>query len=312
MTLTQERFASVATGVRLCYCVDGPADGPALLLLGGLGEDMSSWSDAFVSAMVSRGYRVVRHDNRDAGRSSRIDRRPPAPWRLLSAKPQRDAYTLAQMARDSVSLLDHLGIDRAHIVGRSMGGMIAQSLAAHHGDRTASLTSIYSTTGALTVGQPTLKTRLMLIASPPAKTRERAIKRHLKLTHQASGTAYPLNEAAEAVAAGILWDRAGGPNNRGTARQIQCIQASGDRTSELHHIDAPTLVLNGDRDQFVDPSGGRATATAITNARHVVVPGMGHHIHDDLVALVAVEIDAHISSVEERLHSAKELRRNRQ
>ncbi|MGW6795234.1 alpha/beta fold hydrolase [Streptomyces chartreusis] len=306
MTAAREHFASISTGVRLCYRVDGPADGPVLLLVGGLGEDLSSWSEVFVSEMVSRGYRVIRHDNRDAGRSSRIDRRPPAPWRQLFAKPQRDAYTLAQMARDSVGLLDHLGIDRAHVVGRSMGGMIAQSLAAHHGDRTASLTSIYSTTGALTVGQPTLKTRLMLIVSPPAKTREQAIKGYLKLTRHASGTAYPPNEAAEAVAAGIVWDRAGGPNARGMARQIQCIQASGDRTSELHRIDAPTLVLNGDRDPFVDPSGGRATAAAIAGARHVVVPGMGHHIHDDLVELVAAEIDAHISGVEERLDSITE------
>ncbi|MGW6795241.1 alpha/beta fold hydrolase [Streptomyces chartreusis] len=303
MTVALEKFASLATGVRMCYRVDGRADGPVLLLVGGLGEDLTSWSELFVSEMVSRGYRVVRHDNRDAGRSSRIDRRPPAAWRQLLARPRRDAYTLDQMARDSVSLLDHLEIDRAHVVGRSMGGMIAQSMAARHPDRVATLTSIYSTTGALDVGQPTLRTRLMLIASPPARTRKQAIAGYLRMTRHLGGTAHQLDEAAEALAAGTVWDRASGANADGMARQIQCIQASGNRTPELSRITAPTLVLNGDRDQLVAPSGGRATAAAIVGARHVIVPGMGHHLHDGFVDLVATEIHVHIEGAGGRLHT---------
>ncbi len=271
----------------MCYRVDGPTNGPAMLLIGGLGEDLSCWSDVFVDALVTHGYRIVRPDNRDSGRSSRIDRRPPGPLRQLFAHPRSDAYTLREMASDHVGLLDYLDIESAHVVGRSMGGMIAQSLAANLSDRVTTLTSIYSTTGAQDVGQPTVKTKLMLIGSPPPKNRDRAIESHLTMLRHLSGRTYPMHEVTETQLAGTVWDRANGANADGVARQIQAIHASGDRTAELGRITVPTLVLNGDRDLIVDPSGGLATAKSIAHARHVIVPGMGHHLHDLLAQYVA-------------------------
>lgn len=293
-----DKFAPVPTGVRLCFREDGPIDGPAILLIAGLGEDLTSWSDAFISALVGRGYRVLRHDNRDSGRSSTIDRRPPNPIRQLFGRPRADAYRLSDMAADSVGLLDHLGIERVHLVGRSMGGMIAQSIAARWPARAASLTSIYSTTGALDVGQPTLLTRLLLVASPPPKNREAAAEGHVKMLHYLGGAGYPIDEVTEHANGLTAWDRAGSAGPAGVARQIQAIQATGSRTSELAQVVIPTVVINGDRDLIVDPSGGRATAHALRGSRHLVVPGMGHHLHDDLIEIVVTEIEAMIATAD--------------
>lgn len=163
-----------------------------------------------------------------------------------------------------------------------MGGMIAQTVAAAEPARVRSLTSIFSTTGAKKVGQPALST-MRLLAAPPARTRTAAVRAHLRITSHVAGTGYPIDDAAEAAVVAGGWDRAAGDLAAGTARQIQAIQASGDRTAQLSRITAPTLVLNGDRDLLVAPSGGAATVKAIRSAQHVVIPGMGHHIPEALV-----------------------------
>jgi pimeloyl-ACP methyl ester carboxylesterase len=278
-----DRFVDLPAGPRLCYRTEGPDDGVPLLLIAGLGIDLTSWPQQMVDGFIARGFRVVRFDNRDIGRSSRADTPPPGRLRQLLARPRPDAYDLADMAADTVGLLQHLGIDRVHLVGMSMGGMIAQTVAARHPERVASLTSIFSTTGDRRVGQPARST-LLRLARSPARTVEESVQRHLgMLRHIGSPTALPDDDLERAWAVG-LWERGGGAAARaGVPRQISAIQASGDRTAELARITAPTLVVHGSTDRMVHPTGGRATAAAVPGARHVEIPALGHHLAPGVV-----------------------------
>nr|WP_234995868.1 alpha/beta fold hydrolase [Streptoalloteichus hindustanus] len=288
---TDDRFVDLPAGPRICYRTDGPADGVPLLLVSGLGRDLTAWPRRLVDGLVDNGFRVIRFDNRDAGRSSQIPTPPPSLLRQLLARPRPDAYDLGDMAADAHGLLDHLGIDRAHVVGVSMGGMIAQTLAARHPGRVASLTSIFSTTGARGVGQPAVST-IARLARRPAATREKAVERHLALLAHIASATFPPDHALERAWAAAAWHRGGEARTRGAvARQIGAVQASGDRTAELRRITAPTLVVHGDTDRVVHPSGGRATAEAIPGARHVEIAGMAHHLApgvlDRLVDLIS-------------------------
>ncbi len=289
---SDDRFATLATGITLCYREHGSPDDPTMLLVAGLGEDLIAWESRFVESLVRSGFQVVTMDNRDSGRSSFVDAPPPAVWRQALGRPRPDAYSLADMAQDCLGLLDHLGVERAHLVGRSMGGMIAQVLAAEHPDRVASLASLYSTTGASTVGQPTLATKRILLA-PAATTSPAAVRAHLRITEHMAGADHPIDEVAETQLAVRTWDRAAGDQAAGQARQIQAIQSSGDRTAALARVTAPTLVINGDRDRMVAVTGGAATATAVRNARHLVIPGMGHHLPATLAEPVAHHVAQH-------------------
>ncbi|MGN6723005.1 MAG: alpha/beta fold hydrolase [Marmoricola sp.] len=292
-----DRFAHLTTGVTICFRVYGESADPTILLVAGLGEDQTYWGDAFVGSLVSRGYRVITMDNRDVGQSSFATMPPPPLWRQVLAQPRKDAYSLADMAQDCVGLLDHLRIDQVHLVGRSMGGMIAQTIAATEPQRVLSLTSIYSTTGSTKVGQPAKSTIRLLVMTPEAKTRTDAVRAHLRLTQHIAGTAYPIDDAEEAAIAARGWDRCAGDQAAGVARQIEAIQRSGDRTAQLRTITAPTLVIHGDRDLMVAPSGGVATAEAIGSAQHVVIPGMGHHIPEGLVDPITRYIAGHADRV---------------
>ncbi len=278
-----DRFVDLPAGPRLCHRVDGPDDGTPLLLIAGLGLDLTSWPQRMVDGFVGRGFRVVRLDNRDAGRSSRIDAPPPGRVRQLLARPRPDAYDLADMAADTVGLLDALDIERVHLVGMSMGGMIAQTVAARHPARVLSLTSIFSTTGHRRVGQPARST-LLRLARSPARTVEESVGRHLAMLAHIGSTTFPPDEELERAWATAVWHR-GGDSGAGApvARQIGAIQASGDRTAELARITAPTLVVHGDRDLMVHPTGGRATVAAVPGARHVEIAGMGHHLAPGVV-----------------------------
>ncbi|MFF5438551.1 alpha/beta fold hydrolase [Streptomyces achromogenes] len=293
-----DQYAALPSGIRICYRDFGDKAGPAILLLAGMGEDLTFWTDSFFGSLAARGFRVVAIDNRDAGQSTFVAAPPPALWRQIAARPRGDAYTLADMAQDAVGVLDCLGISRVHLVGRSMGGMIAQTVAAAAPERVLSLTSVYSTTGAKKVGRPALST-IRLLAAPPARTRTAAVRAHLRLTRHIAGTGYPIDDAAEAAIAAHGWDRSAGDPAAGVARQIQAIQRSGDRTAQLRTITAPTLVINGDRDLLVDPSGGEATVKAIRSAQHVVIPGMGHHIPEALVGPVTQYVSQHADRVGE-------------
>ncbi|MFJ6378764.1 alpha/beta fold hydrolase [Kitasatospora sp. NPDC092039] len=293
-----DQYAALPSGMTICFRDHGDRTGPAVLLVAGMGEDLTFWTDSFFGSLVARGLRVVAIDNRDVGRSTFVAAPPPALWRQIAARPRADAYALSDMARDAVGVLDHLGIPRVHLVGRSMGGMIAQTIAATAPERVLSLTSIYSTTGARKVGRPALST-IRLLAAPPARTRTEAVRAHLRITGHIAGTGYPIDDAAEAAIAARGWDRSAGDQAAGVARQIQAIQRAGDRTAQLRRITAPTLVINGDRDLLVDPSGGAATVRAIRAARHVVLPGMGHHIPEALVGPVTQYISQHAARVGE-------------
>ncbi|WP_409182395.1 alpha/beta fold hydrolase [Amycolatopsis sp. VS8301801F10] len=293
-----DQYAALPSGITICFRDHGDPADPAILLVAGLGEDLTFWPVSFVDSLVARGFRVVTMDNRDVGQSTFVAAPPPALWRQLLARPRGDAYSLADMASDALGVLDHLGISRVHLVGRSMGGMIAQTVAAAEPARVLSLTSIFSTTGAKKVGQPALST-MRLLAAPPARTRTAAVRAHLRITSHIAGTGYPIDDAAEAAVAARGWDRAAGDLAEGTARQIQAIQASGDRTAQLSRITAPTLVLNGDRDLLVAPTGGAATVKAIRSAQHVVIPGMGHHIPEALVEPITQYVSEHAKRVTE-------------
>jgi pimeloyl-ACP methyl ester carboxylesterase len=273
-----DRFVDLPAGPRICFRVEGPDDGVPLLLIAGLGIDLTSWPQRMVDGFTDRGFRVIRFDNRDIGRSSRMDTPPPGRLRQLLARPRPDAYDLADMAADAFGLLEHLGIGRVHLVGMSMGGMIAQTLAARHPDRVASLTSIFSTTGDRRVGQPARST-LLRLARGPSPTVEASVERHLgMLAHIGSPTLLPDADVERAWATGF-WARGGGVRARaGVPRQIGAIQASGDRTAELRSITAPTLVVHGSTDRMVHPTGGRATAAAVPGARFVEIDSMGHHL----------------------------------
>ncbi|MFF8649615.1 alpha/beta fold hydrolase [Streptomyces griseoluteus] len=293
-----DQYATLPSGLTICFRDFGDRTDPAILLIAGLGEDLTFWTDSFVGSLVGRGFRVVAIDNRDAGQSTFVTTPPPGLWRQIAARPRADAYALADMAQDAIGVLDHLGISRVHLVGRSMGGMIAQTIAATAPERVLSLTSIYSTTGARKVGQPALST-IRLLAAPPARSRTAAVRAHLRLTRHIAGTGHPIDDAAEAAIGARGWDRSAGEPAAGTARQIQAIQRSGDRTAELSRITAPTLVINGDRDLLVHPSGGAATVRAIRSAQHVVIPGMGHHLPEALVGPVTTYISQHANRVGE-------------
>ncbi len=273
-----DQFCAAGVGRRVCYRTDGDPSGAPLLLIAGLTLDLTSWPQSMIDGLVAQGFYVIRLDNRDAGRSTPAASKAPGLLRRALQKPRRDGYDLADMAADAVAVLDHLGVDRAHLVGMSMGGMIAQTIAARYPARVASLTSIFSTTGAKDVGQPANST-LALLAFPGGRTRAKFIGNHLRLSRHLAGTGYPCDETAAAAYADVAWER-GLREGSGAAiaRQMNAIFTSGDRTGEVGRITAPTLVIHGDRDRIVHPSGGKATAAAIRGSRHVTIEGMGHDI----------------------------------
>ena len=260
-------------GIELCYQEMGDPDGEPLVLIMGLATQMIAWHEDFCGMLAERGFRVVRFDNRDIGRSTKIrSAGVPNPLDLLVGRGQPE-YRLRDMATDTVGLMDHLGIEAAHVVGASMGGMIAQCTAIGHPERVRSLCSIMSTTGSRRVGHPSYKTFGLLIGKPP-RQREAAIERVVKTFKTIGSPGYPFEEERIREIAGRSFDR--GHSQAGIARQLHAITASGDRTQHLRQLDLPTVVIHGKNDVLVNPSGGRATARAIPNARLKMIDGMGH------------------------------------
>jgi pimeloyl-ACP methyl ester carboxylesterase len=262
--------------LEICYETFGSADDPALLLVMGLGTQMIGWPEAFCGLLAERGYHVIRYDNRDAGRSTHLrDHRPPTIKQLLLRDRSAVAYSLVDMAADGVGLLDHLGIARAHVAGASMGGMIAQTMAAHFPDRVLSLASIMSNTGHRWKGMPGLRVYPIFMRRP-ADDREGAVESTISTFRLIGSPAFPFEEDELRRLARASYDR--GYNPGGTARQLAAILAAGDRVAELRRISAPTVVIHGTRDRMVRPSGGRETARAIAGARLVEIEGMGHDL----------------------------------
>ncbi|MEO0938090.1 MAG: alpha/beta fold hydrolase [Pseudomonadota bacterium] len=284
-------FVDLPDGRRLCYRVRGA--GPPVVLIIGLGLQLTAWPEAMLADLADRGFQVITFDNRDVGRSSRMGAPPPTRWRLLRRKARAEDYCLRDMAGDVEALFDALGIAAAHVVGMSMGGMIAQTLAAHCPDRVLSLTSIFSTTGARSVGQPSFAAMLRLMRASPT-TEDEAVARHLDMLDLITGDVHRFDAAQARRYASEAWRRGGADPHHGVARQIMAIMKSGDRTASLSGISAPTLVLHGDRDPLVHPSGGIATARAIPGARHKTIRGMGHDLAPGAVPELVAEITRHI------------------
>lgn len=274
MTAT-EQMVDAGHGIELCVETFGdPADTP-LLLISGLGQQLIAWPTALCEQLAAHDLHVIRFDNRDVGRSTRSAAPPPKPQQLLTRRFSPAQYTLTEMARDTSGLIDALGLGSVHVAGRSMGGMIGQTLAAQRPQQVRTLTSIMSTTGAPRVGRPALSTwRLML--GKPSKERAASIERAVVLWRHIGSHGYPFDEDEVRELAGLAWDR--GHDPAGVGRQLAAIMKSGDRTREVATISAPTLVIHGDRDRMVNPTGGRATAAAIPGARHETIAGMGHDL----------------------------------
>ena len=266
--------------VEIAYETFGDEGDRPLLLVMGLATQMLAWHEDLCRELVSRGFFVVRFDNRDIGLSTHLhDAPPPNVMAALGGDTSSASYTLEDLADDAVGLLDGLGVTRpAHVVGASMGGMIAQTIAVRHPARVASLTSIMSTPSPK-IGPPTQAAAATLFA-PPATNREEAVQRALSTYRVIGSPGYPLDEQWLAGVAGEAYDRAYDP--LGVARQLLAIHASGDRTPGLRELDVPTLVVHGEDDQLVQVEGGRATAAAVPGAELLVVPGMGHNLPREL------------------------------
>ena len=267
-----------------------PAD-PAVLLVMGLGAQMTLWDVGFVEELVGRGFHVVRFDNRDVGLSSKTEAPPPNVLAMvmaaLSGQEVTGAhYTLSDMASDAIAVLDHLGIERAHVVGASMGGMIVQTMAIEHPTRVASLTSIMSTTGSPTVGQAKGDTLMQLMAPVPEE-REAAIERNVKISEAISGPLF--DEARSRAIAAFHYDRSFHP--LGVAHQMAAIVASGDRTEQLKELEVSAVVIHGEADPLITISGGEATAEAIPGAELLRFAEMGHDMPEKIWPDIADAIE---------------------
>ena len=262
--------------VELAYETFGDPANPAVLLVMGLGTQMLGWRAGFCADLAARGFFVIRYDNRDVGRSTKFSaHRPPTARQLLRRDRKAAAYTLADMADDGVGLLDRLGIGAAHVVGASMGGMIAQTIAFRHPDRVLSLASIMSNTGARWTGQPSLSLYGTLLKRAP-REREGYVEHQMQVFAKTGSPGFPRDEADLRELATSSYER--GHDPAGSGRQLAAIIASGDRTADLARIRVPTVVIHGTKDRLVSPSGGRATAKAIPGARLVRIEGMGHDL----------------------------------
>ena len=265
-----------ANGIELEYDVLGDPADPAMLLIMGLGAQLTDWPQEFCERLAGRGFRVIRFDNRDSGLSGGLDELGVPDLKALAGGDTRTVpYLLADMAADAAGLLDALEVERAHVVGVSLGGMIAQQLALDFPGRVRSLCSIMSTTGDRAVGRPTPEAAALL-ARPAAPSRDDAIANAVAVSRTIGSPGFPGDPDELLRRATAKVDRAYRP--AGTARQYAAILASPDRTARLAEVRVPTVVIHGAEDPLIEVSGGRATAAAISGAELLVVPGMGHDL----------------------------------
>jgi pimeloyl-ACP methyl ester carboxylesterase len=289
--------ATVATSnpdsIDIEYETIGSPEDPALLLVMGFTAQLIAWDDELCRRFADRGRYVIRFDNRDCGLSTHFDGQDVEPMAVLRAildgePPPPVPYTLSDMARDAVGLLDVLGVDRAHIMGASMGGMIAQTIAIEHPDRCLSLVSVMSSPGDPRVGAPTKEALEALLTAPPAE-RDAFIAAAERGTIWASKRYVDLEWLR--VRAAAAYDRAFYPE--GATRQLAAIYASGDRTELLRDVHVPTLVLHGRDDTLITPGGGEATAAAMPNADLLVLSHMGHDLPRELWPTIVDAVTLH-------------------
>ena len=284
-----------ANGIDICYEIFGDAGAEPLLLIMGLGAQMIHWDDDFCRQLAARGFRVVRFDNRDIGKSSYMaGGKRLTPLELLKLRflkiPVAASYKLIDMARDTVGLMDVLGIKSAHLVGASMGGMIAQEIAISFPARVRSLTSIMSTTGNPKVPPPTREASAMLMATPPA-TREEFFERFARTWKVLRVGSFPEDEARDRDRAERTYAR--GLNPAGVGRQLRAVLASGSRAERLRTVKAPTLVIHGTVDPLIRPEGGKDTAASVPGAKLLMIEGMGHALPIPMWPQIIDAIDKH-------------------
>ena len=284
--------ATSANGLTLEYETFGdPADPPVLLIMG-FGQQLIRWSPEFCEAIAADGYRVIRFDNRDTGLSTWFDDAGVPDLGEVVTGVTPPPYTLVDMADDAAGLLEELGHDSAHVVGVSMGGMIAQHLAIGHPHRVRTLTSVMSTTGdpSLPPGDPQVIGALL---APPPATRDEAIEQGVVVWKAIGSPGFPFDEDFAREFSAAAYDRAFHP--AGNARHLAAIATQSDRTAGLAGVRVPTLVIHGAADPLVHPEAGRATADAVTGARFLLVPGMGHDLPAELVDEFAAELTEHFA-----------------
>ncbi|RZA31686.1 MAG: alpha/beta hydrolase [Lysobacteraceae bacterium] len=286
-----------ANGIRIAFDTAGDPKAPPLLLVHGLGMQLTAWPDEFVEGLVELGFYVIRFDNRDCGLSTKFDQAGVPRLGLAWIKsrlgwPLRAAYRLDDMAEDAIGVLSALGVARAHVVGVSMGGMIAQLLAARYPQRILSLTSIMSSSCRRGLPGPEKKLGKLLARRPPGPSDIDGIIDHgVTLLRAIGSPSYPTPEKVlrKRVARSVRRNYCPG----GTARQMMAIAASGDRCAQLSTITAPSLVIHGAADPLVPPACGEDTASHIPGARLEIIEGMGHDLPPQLVERLLALIDAH-------------------
>jgi pimeloyl-ACP methyl ester carboxylesterase len=280
-----------ANGIDIEYVTQGDPADPALLLVMGLGGQLIAWTPGFVDQLTARGFFTIRYDNRDTGLSTRFEGLPDI-TALFSGDGSSAPYRIEDMADDAAALLTELGIERAHVVGVSMGGMITQALVINHPERFLTACSIMSTTGDRNVGMPTGEAMTALLR-PVATSREEAITASLEGSKVIGSPGYPTPDDVLRARAAAAYDR--GYHPEGTARQLGAVLASPDRTPGLHGVKLPFLVIHGEADPLVTPSGGDATAAAVPGSKLITVPGMGHDLPEALWDQI---IDAIVANTE--------------
>jgi pimeloyl-ACP methyl ester carboxylesterase len=301
MTRQQDRNETLlvpANGINIAHEAFGDPKGPMLVLIMGLGSQMVLWDEAFCRRLAAAGYRVIRFDNRDIGRSTRFDDAAVPDFQrlqqdLASGRRPQLPYTLADMADDTAALIDALGAARAHVVGESMGGMIGQIMALRHPQRVSTLTSLMSSTGSPDLPPPDAEV-LAVLEKPWPIDRRGYVAAFVAAMRLMNGPHRPLEEALAVKWAEQSFE--GGLNPAGVARQYAALLAAGDRTAALQRVTVPTLVIHGDADPIFPLACGRATAAAIPGARLRVIAGMGHALPPDAWPEIADAICHHAAA----------------
>ena len=278
MSGSGEQFASLPSGIDICYETFGDPNDPPVLLIMGLGAPLNWWSTEFCERLAAREFFVIRYDNRDTGRSTKLRQHRVTKLDILRTGVLARGpvpYSIGDLAVDATQLLDHLDIKQAHVVGVSMGGMIGQTLAIDHPDRVLSLTSMMSTTGRRTVGWVHPRLIPMMLGSA-GTTRDSYVKRAMRSAEMIGSREFPADPKRALDRAHETYDR--GWSASGVARHLLAAATQPDRTKRLSEIDVPVTVIHGTADPMVHRSGGRATKRAIQAAEHIEIPGLGHDL----------------------------------
>jgi pimeloyl-ACP methyl ester carboxylesterase len=304
-----------ANGIEIAYDDRGNRHHPVILLIMGLATQMIAWPEAFCDSLAAHGFRVVRFDNRDVGLSTKFEAAPPIDLsallqRVMAGEKIDPPYDLTDMAGDTVGLMDRLGIEKAHVVGASMGGMIAQIIAAKYPDRVRSLVSIMSSSGDPGLPQAAPEAMMAIMqARPDGGNRELAVQHGMGIYRAIGSPGFPMSDSELRMKVGAAFDRSYYPS--GVGRQFAAILANGSRVEMLKGLSVPTLVLHGADDPLVPVEAGRHTAALIPGSNLTVIPGMGHDIVADLISILVEAIAAHCRKADENSERAEVMQQNR-